>query len=229
MGTGEERTLAAVLPVSPGALAGRGVHVLTANDDLAGRDAAWMGPPCGALGIAAAAITQGSSRGERRAAYAADVTYLAANEAGFDLLRDRLARPPEDVVQRPYHFVLFDEADSILIDEARIPLVIAGGTGIPDGSAVRLAAEVKGLKEGLHFERDPEAGNVRLADAGVVELERCLRSGSLYDAENTPLLAAANVALHARTLLARDVDYVVKDGVVRLVDELKGRIADRRR
>lgn len=229
METGEGKTLAAVLPVSLEALAGRGAHVLTANDYLARRDAAWMGPLCQALGLTVAAITQGSSRDERRAAYAADVTYLAANEAGFDLLRDRLARPPEDVVQRPYHFALFDEADSILIDEARIPLVIAGGTGIPDGSAVRLAAEVKELKEGVHFERDPVARNVRLTDAGVVELERRLGSGSLYDAENTPLLAAANVALHARALLARDVDYVVKDGAVRLVDELKGRIADRRR
>jgi len=229
METGEGKTLVAVLPASLAALEGRGVHVLTANDYLARRDAAWMRPLYRALGLTVAAIGQRSTPDERRAAYAADVTYLPANEAGFDLLRDRLARRTEDAVQRPYHLALVDEADSILIDEARIPLVIAGGTGVPDETAVRLASVVETLTAGAHFHADADGRVVRLTDAGIAQLEVALGSGNLYEAENTPLLAAANVALHARVLLKRDVDYVVKDGAIHLVDELKGRIADRRR
>jgi preprotein translocase subunit SecA len=229
METGEGKTLAAVFPASLEALTGRGVHVLTANDYLARRDVSWMGPVYRQLGLRVAAIGQGSARDERRSAYGADVTYLSANEAGFDFLRDRLARREDDIVQRPYEFGLVDEADSILIDEARVPLVIAGATGVPGGSAVRLASLIEPLREGHHFQRDPDGRNARLTDAGIVELEERLGVGSLYDAENIPLLAAANVALHARVLLRRDVDYVVKDGAIHLVDEFKGRIADRRR
>lgn len=189
METGEGKTLAAVLPASLEALTGGGVHVLTANDYLARRDASWMGPVYRELGLRVAAIGQGSARDERRSAYEADVTYLSANEAGFDFLRDRLARREDDVVQRPYQFGLADEADSILIDEARVPLVIAGATGVPGGSTVRLASLIEALREGLHFQRDPDGRNVRLTDAGIVEEIR-----RLHASERPVLVGTASVA-----------------------------------
>ncbi len=229
MATGEGKTLVAVFPASLAALTGRGVQVWTVNDYLAGRDARWMAPLYEALGLRVAAISQTTPPGERRLAYRADVTYLTANEAGFDFLRDSLARRVEDVAGGPCHTVLIDEVDSILIDEARIPLVIAGGVAQPGDQAYRLAELASHLRPGVHYQLDDLARNVALTDVGIAEVEGRLGCGSLFDEANLGLLTAVNVALHARAFLRRDVDYVIKGGAVRLVDEFKGRIADRRR
>ena len=229
MQTGEGKTLAAVLPVYLEALAGRGAHVWTANDYLARRDAAWMGPLYRFLGLTVEHVRQGMSLDQRRQAYAADVTYATANEVGFDYLRDHLRRRPDDLVQRPFHFALIDEADSILIDEARIPLVIAGGDSALDALAPRVAGIVATLRPGLDFSTDEYARNVQLTETGAERVEIALRCGNLYELSNLELLAAVNAALHARILLRRDVDYIVKDHGVELVDEFKGRIAENRR
>ncbi|HEY3939627.1 MAG TPA: accessory Sec system translocase SecA2 [Bryobacteraceae bacterium] len=229
MQTGEGKTLAAVPAVICYAREGRGTHVLTANDYLARRDAEWMRGIYDWFGLSVATISQHMPADERRAAYRFDVTYATANEVGFDYLRDGLARSAEELVQRPFASAIIDEADSILIDEARIPLVIAGG--VPEDSAIayRADAVVRGLRAGTHFTLDEYARNVQLSDAGIHRVERTLGCGSLFDERNLRLLVAVQDALHAHALLRRDVDYVVKNGAVELVDEFKGRIAQNRR
>jgi preprotein translocase subunit SecA len=229
MQTGEGKTLAAVPAVVSYALNGRGVHVLTANDYLARRDAIWMGEIYTWFGLSAAYISQNMPAERRRAAYLCDVTYATANEVGFDYLRDGLARTADELVQRPFAFALFDEADSILIDEARIPLVIAGG--VPDDPALagRADSVVRGLRPHAHYLVDEFARNVRLTDAGIWLVEEALGCGSLFDEQNLRILTAIQDALHARALLKRDIDYVVKNGSIELVDEFKGRIAQNRR
>jgi preprotein translocase subunit SecA len=229
MQTGEGKTLAAVPAVVWYALHGRGVHVLTANDYLARRDARWMGGIYDWFGLTAAHISQNMDAGRRRAAYQCDVTYATANEVGFDYLRDGLARNADEIVQRPFAFAVIDEADSILIDEARIPLVIAGG--LPDDPALarRIDSLVLALRPGAHYFPDEFARNVQLSDAGIQRVEEALGCGSLFEERNLPLLTAVQNALHAHVLLKRDVDYVVKAGSVELVDEFKGRIAQNRR
>ena len=228
MATGEGKTLAAVAPVFLHALAGRGAHVLTFNDYLARRDAAWMGPVYERLGLSVGFVQERMSVAERQRAYAADVTYLTAKEAGFDHLRDALALEPGERAQREYHFALVDEADSILIDEARIPLVIAGETGESLAGPERLAALVRGLVPGRDYDTDEHAHNVALTEAGTARVEAALGCGSLHALENVSLHAQLRHALHAEHLLKRDVDYIVRGGQVELVDESTGRIADRR-
>lgn len=229
MQTGEGKTLAAVLPAALHALAGKGVHILTFNDYLARRDAAWMGPVYEALGLSVAAIQEGMDTDVRRAAYAADVTYATAKEAGFDFLRGGLARDRRDVAQRPFHFAIVDEADSILIDEARVPLVIAGARGTPSADPYRLAAVVAALDEGIDWERDENQRNVLLTDRGTDRVESLLECDSLHAPNSESLLVEVNQALHARALLHRDVDYIVRDGRIALVDEFTGRVVlDRR-
>jgi preprotein translocase subunit SecA len=227
MATGEGKTLAAVAPVFLQALAGRGAHVLTFNDYLARRDAAWMRPVYERLGLSVGFVQERMSLADRRRAYACDVTYLTAKEAGFDHLRDGLALEPGDRVQREYHFALVDEADSILIDEARIPLVIAGDTGDAPAGPERLAALVRGLGPGLDYDTDEHAHNVALTEAGTARVESAL-GVSLHAAENVSLHAQLRHALHAEHLLKRDVDYIVRGGKVELVDESTGRVADKR-
>src|SRR5262245_48934943 len=164
MQTVECKTLAAVMPVALAAVAGRGVHVLTANDYLARRDARWMGGIYEGLGLSVGCVQQGMGSEERRRAYAADVTYACANEAGFDYLRDGLCLQPADRVQRDLYAVLVDEADSILIDEARIPLVIAGGAE-PTGELAQRATKIaRVLVPGIDFRADDEGRNIRLLD-----------------------------------------------------------------
>jgi preprotein translocase subunit SecA len=235
MQTGEGKTLAAVAPVALAALAGSGAHVLTFNDYLARRDAAWMGPLYGRLGLEVAAVAQTSSAAERRRAYAADVTYVTAREAGFDFLRDNLALEPADLVHRPFSFALVDEADSLLVDEARIPLVIATlATHMatdeprPPSGAERLAELVRRLRPGWDFDTDERRRNVMLTERGTQVVEQALACGNLYEADNQELLADVRNALHAEHLLARDRDYIVRDGRVELVDDFTGRVADRR-
>lgn len=237
MQTGEGKTLAAVPAVIWFALQGRqnggdrsgGVHVLTANDYLARRDAAWMRPIYEWFGLSVGNISQDMSAVQRRAAYVCDVTYATANEVGFDYLRDGLARSEDELVQRPFAFAVIDEADSILIDEARIPLVIAGGLPEDSAAAYRIDSVVAGLRPHVHYSFDEYARNVRLTDAGIQRMEAALGCGSLFDEQNFGILTAAQDALHAHALLKRDVDYVVKDGSIEMVDEFKGRIAQNRR
>jgi preprotein translocase subunit SecA len=228
MQTGEGKTLAAVMPAGLRALTGQGAHVLTFNDYLARRDAEWMGPVYAMLGLSVGFVQQGMTREERRRAYLADVTYVTAKEAGFDHLRDLLAMDRQALVHRPFHFALVDEADSLLIDEARVPLVIAGSVGRESSSAPPLAGIVASLTPGVHFDADEYGRDVELTEAGVEQIERALGVGRLHDAENYGVLTELNCALHAQVLLRRDIDYIVRDGRIGVIDEFTGRVvADR--
>jgi preprotein translocase subunit SecA len=229
MQTGEGKTLAAVPAVVWYARSGDGVHVLTANDYLARRDADWMRGIYEWFGLSVGVIQQGMKLHERQTAYRCDVTYATANEAGFDYLRDRLALSVDEQVHRPFATAVIDEADSILIDEARIPLVIAGGAGDAPGSAARADRVVRGLTRGLHFTVEPPGRNVSLTPPGVEYVERALNRRNLFENENLPLLTAVQDALHAHVLLRKDVDYVVQDEAVVSVDEFKGRSVHERR
>ena len=229
MQTGEGKTLAAVPAICWLAREHRGVHVMTVNDYLARRDAAWMGGIYRLLGLSIAHVQQGMTPAERRAAYAADITYATQNEIGFDFLRDRIALRPEEQVHREFHAVVIDEADSILIDEARVPLVIAAGETGDRGLAYVADQMVRGLRAGEHFTTDPGGHNVALTDAGIHAVEIALGCANLFDSRNLPVHGAIEEALHAHALLHRDVDYLVKNGAIEMVDEFKGRVAlDRR-
>jgi preprotein translocase subunit SecA len=202
---------------------------MTVNDYLARRDAAWMGGIYRLLGLSVAHVQQGMTPAERRAAYAADITYATQNEIGFDFLRDRIAMRPDEQVHREFHAAVIDEADSILIDEARVPLVIAGGESGDRGLAYVANQIVRDLRPGEHFTIDPGAHNVALTDAGIHAVESALGCGSLFDDRNLPIHEAVEEAMHAHALLHRDIDYIVKNGAIEMVDEFKGRIAlDRR-
>jgi preprotein translocase subunit SecA len=229
MQTGEGKTLAAVPAISWYAREHRGVHVMTVNDYLARRDAEWMGGIYRLLGLSVAHVQQGMTPAERRAAYAADITYATQNEIGFDFLRDRLAMLPDEQVHREFHAAVIDEADSILIDEARVPLVIAGGESGDRGLAYVADQVVRDLRTGEHFTIDPGAHNVALTDAGIHAVESAFGCGSLFDDRNLPVYEAIEEALHAHALLHRDVDYIVRNGAIEMVDEFKGRIARDRR
>jgi preprotein translocase subunit SecA len=222
--TGEGKTLAAVMPAALNALTGRGVHVLTFNDYLARRDAEWMGPVYRLLGLTVGCIQEGMPPPERRAGYHADVTYVTAKEAGFDHLRDLLAMDTADLVHRPFNFALVDEADSLMIDEARVPLVIAGSVDADPSLAPRLAELVAALSPGVHFDADEYGRNIELTEAGIEHVERALGCGPLHHAANIRILTELNCALHARALLRRDVDYIVRDGRAEIVDEFTGRV-----
>ncbi len=229
MQTGEGKTLAAVPAVVWYALHRRGVHVLTANDYLARRDAMWMSEIYRWFGLSVGHLSQNLPADKRRAAYLCDVMYATANEVGFDYLRDGLARTPGELVQRPFAFAVIDEADSILIDEARIPLVIAGGVSDDPALAYRIDSVILGLRRYADYFPDEFARNVQLTDSGINRVERALGCGSLFDEGNLRILTAVQDGLHAHALLRRNVDYVVKNGSVELVDEFKGRIAQDRR
>ena len=224
MQTGEGKTLAAVMPAALHALTGDGVHVLTFNDYLARRDAEWMGPVYRMLGLSVDAVQQSMTPAARRRAYRADVTYVTAKEAGFDHLRDLRATDPRDVVHRPFHMALVDEADSLLIDEARVPLVIAGRAEPRDSSAGRIAGHVAELAAGIHFDTDEYGRSVELTEAGVARLEQQLGVPNLHEDRHYALLTEINCALHARVLLRRDVDYLVRDGRIGMIDEFTGRV-----
>jgi preprotein translocase subunit SecA len=229
LATGEGKTLVAVLPAALHALAGRGAHILTANDYLARRDAEWMGPVYRALGLRVGWIAQGLSRDGRRDAYAADVTYVTAKEAGFDFLRDQTAARLSDLVQRPFHYVIVDEADFILVDEARVPLVIAGPAEIPRLDYATLARTARTLRPGTDFAFDQYQRTVTLTDRGFRHAERLLKCPPLHEPAQHLLLSGLHVALHAEVLLRRDRDYIVRGDRVELVDEFTGRVADSRR
>ena len=228
MQTGEGKTLVAVLPAYLNALSGCGVHVLTFSDYLARRDADWMGPVYEFLGLTVGFVQEGMSIGERQEAYASDVTYTTAKEAGFDFLRDRLCFEKQDLVHRPFHFAIVDEADANLIDEARVPLVIAASTTTPKVDYSVMTEIVRGLDRESDFETDEYSRTVILTESGLDRIESELGCGNLHAPENLALLTGINLALHAEVLLKRDVDYIVRDGKVELVDEFTGRIAEKR-
>jgi preprotein translocase subunit SecA len=229
MQTGEGKTLAAVPAVISYAQQGNGVHVLTVNDYLARRDARWMGPIYEFFGLSVGCIQQGMSGEERRPAYACDLTYATANEVGFDFLRDQLALYPREQVHRPLAVALVDEADSLLIDEARVPLVIAGGTSEETALAYRADRWVRRFRPHVHYSVDEYGRNIALSEQGIRLVESWSACGNLFAEENLPLLAAVQNSLHAHALLRRDVDYLVKDGEIKSVDEFKGRIVLERR
>jgi preprotein translocase subunit SecA len=185
--TGEGKTLAAVFPAYLYALTRRGVHILTFNDYLARRDAAWMGPIYGLLGLSVGCVQEGLRAEEKKRAYARDITYATAKEAGFDFLRDEICYQEDDLVHRAFHLALVDEADSILIDEARIPLVISGVEDRAAWDAGRLATAVKTMTAGSDYETDDEHRNVFLTDSGIGRAEALLGCGCLYDPKNQQL------------------------------------------
>ena len=228
MATGEGKTLSGALAAAGHALDGRSVHVMSVNDYLARRDAEWMRGVYDLLGVTVGWIGQASTAAERRRAYAAQVTYAAVSEFGFDVLRDRLVTDVADRVAGDPDVVLIDEADSVLIDEARVPLVLAGAAEIAgiDREMARIAAE---LDSGTHYEVDGDGRNVSLTSAGARAAEQALGGVDLYTAEHAEELTRLNVALHAHALLQRDVDYIVRDGAVHLISESKGRVARRQR
>jgi preprotein translocase subunit SecA len=229
MQTGEGKTLACTPAVAWYARSGGGVHVMTVNDYLARRDARWMGGIYQALGLSVGCIQQTMGPAERRAAYRCDITYATANEIGFDFLRDQIALHPGEQVHRPFQAAVLDEADSILIDEARIPLVLAGGAMDDEALARRVEPIVRRFLRGTHFTLDEFGRNIALADEGIRILESALQCGNLFAESNLALYSAVHNAIHAHFLLHRDVDYVVKNAAIESVDQFKGRIAPDRR
>lgn len=228
MATGEGKTLAGALAAAGYALQGHAVHVMSVNDYLAQRDAEWMGPVYEGLGVSVGWVSQTSTQEERRAAYAADVTYGSVSEIGFDVLRDRLCTSVDDMVGRPPDVVIVDEADSVLIDEAKVPLVLAGSSD-EGQSDPEVAKIVRALKPGQHYEKDEDGRNAWLTTRGAKAVEKALGGVDLYSGDHSDRLAAVNAALHAHALLERDVDYIVRDGKVHLINSSRGRIALKQR
>lgn len=228
MQTGEGKTLTAIFPAYLNGLSGKGVHVLTFNDYLAYRDAQWMGPVYQYLGMAVGCIQEGMGGKARQKAYRSDITYLTVKESGFDFLRDSLRYSQADMVHRDFNYAILDEADSILIDEARVPLIIAEATDDAVADPYQLAKIVRQLeKDDVGF--DDHARTVYLTEEGLSRVEGMLNCPSLYEAAHIDLLTRLNCALHAQFLLSADIDYIVRNGKVELVDEFTGRIADKRR
>lgn len=228
MQTGEGKTLTAVFPACLNALEGKGVHVLTFNDYLAQRDCEWMKPVYDFLGFQVRYVNQYMNSSERRKAYGADITYTTAKESGFDYLRDKLSFTKNDTVHRQFHYAIIDEADSILIDEARVPLVIAGA--IEDCADKKLLSNlVRNLRKDTDFEFDEYGRNVFLTEKGISFVENQLVCSNLYDESNSELLQRLYYALHAEYLLSKDKDYIIRDGRVEIVDELTGRVAAKRK
>jgi preprotein translocase subunit SecA len=229
MATGEGKTLSGAIAAAGYALAGRNVHVVTINDYLARRDAEWMSPLIEAMGLTVGWITADSTREERKAAYRCSVTYASVNEIGFDVLRDQLVTDVADLVSPNPDVALIDEADSVLVDEALVPLVLAGTTHreTPTLEIVRLVGE---LNPGEDYATDADNRNVHLTEAGAQKLERSLGGIDLYSEEHVgTTLTEVNVALHAHVLLQRDVHYIVRDGAVQLINASRGRIASLQR
>jgi preprotein translocase subunit SecA len=229
MKTGEGKTLTCVLPAYLNALSGKGVHVVTVNDYLAKRDSEWMGRVHRFLGLDVGVILSGLNSDERRDAYAADITYGTNNEFGFDYLRDNMAHSLEELVQRPHNFAIVDEVDSILIDEARTPLIISGpadGASHWYGEFARLAPM---MEKDVHYEVDLRKRTVGVHEVGVEFVEDQLGIENLYEAANSPLVSYLNNCLKAKELFQRDKDYIVRDGEVVIVDEFTGRVLVGRR
>lgn len=229
MRTGEGKTLVATLPVYLNALTGKGVHVVTVNDYLARRDSEWMGKLYNFLGLSVGLIVHGLDFAERKFAYNADITYGTNNEFGFDYLRDNMVIYPEQMVQRELNYAIVDEVDSILIDEARTPLIISGPGEKSTDLYYTLAKAVARLNEGEDYTVDEKAHAVSPTESGIAKIEKALHVTNLYDNENMELSHCFTQALKAKALMKRDRDYVVKDGEVIIVDEFTGRLMFGRR
>jgi preprotein translocase subunit SecA len=229
MKTGEGKTLAATMPVYLNALEGKGVHVVTVNDYLARRDAQWMGEIYEFLGLTVGLIQDGHGAEERRVAYAADLTYGTNAQFGFDYLRDNIAASVDGLVQKDPNYAIVDEVDSILIDEARTPLIISGMPETAADTYYRFAAVVPRLKAGEDYEVDEKKRQVAPTEAGVEKVEKALDVENLYDDVNTNLVNHLNQALKAHALFHKDVEYIVRDGNVYIVDEFTGRVLESRR
>ncbi len=229
MKTGEGKTLAATLPMYLNALEGKGAHLVTVNDYLAKRDAEWMGPIYKFLGLSVGVIVHGMDDNERKEAYGADITYGTNNEFGFDYLRDNMKFTLEDYVQRDFHYAIVDEVDSILIDEARTPLIISGASEESTDKYYRINQIIPNLRKEKDYTVEEKSRTVVLTEEGVARVEGFLKVQNLYEPKNIELLHHVNQALKAHTLFKRDVDYLVKDGQVIIVDEFTGRVMPGRR
>ncbi|MBU6418939.1 MAG: preprotein translocase subunit SecA [Proteobacteria bacterium] len=243
MKTGEGKTLVATLAVYLNAINGKGVHVVTVNDYLASRDAQQMGQLYGFLGLSTGVIIPNVEEPDRRTAYAADITYGTNNEFGFDYLRDNMKYRLEDMVQRPFSFAIVDEVDSILIDEARTPLIISGPSDEPTSLYAQVDTVVEAFlargqlgEDGNHefYEKDEKARTVNMTELGAETVEEMMQAaglltGGLYDRTNVPLVHHVQQSLRARTLFARDVDYIVREGKIVIIDEFTGRMLEGRR
>ncbi|HPD79163.1 MAG TPA: preprotein translocase subunit SecA, partial [Spirochaetota bacterium] len=229
MKTGEGKTLVATLPVYLNALTGKGVHVVTVNDYLARRDAEWMGPIYKYLGLTVGVIQHNMGHIERQKAYAADITYGTNNEFGFDYLRDNMVEHKSLRVQRGLNYCIVDEVDSILIDEARTPLIISGSVEESTKKYILINKIIPQLKEGVDYEVNEKEKNAILTEAGVAHVEKILKIDNLYDNKHIDIIHHIHQALKAHTVFHRDVDYIVKDGEVIIVDEFTGRLMPGRR
>lgn len=229
MKTGEGKTLVAVMPIYLNALTGRGVHLVTVNDYLARRDSEWMGQVYKFLGLSVGCIVHGLDDPERKEAYGADVTYGTNNEYGFDYLRDNMKFRIEDMVQRELNYAIVDEVDSILIDEARTPLIISGPAEKSTALYYNINRIIPQLKSETHYTKEEKSRTVALTEDGVTRTEKLLGVDNLYDPRQIDILHHVQQALRAHVLFKRDVDYIVKDGKVIIVDEFTGRLMPGRR
>ena len=229
MKTGEGKTLVATLPVYLNALTGKGVHVVTVNDYLAKRDSEWMGQIYEFLGMDVGVILSGMTAEQRKEAYDADVTYGTNNEFGFDYLRANMATDPDKVINHDFHYAILDEVDSILIDEARTPLIISGPVQETSSDYRKFNRIIPKLKEEKHYELDEKNNSVTLTEEGVEKVENYLNVDNLFDEENFRLHHQVNQALRAHTLMKKDRDYIVDEGKVKIVDEFTGRVMEGRR
>ena len=229
MKTGEGKTLTATMPVYLNALSGKGVHVVTVNEYLATRDAEEMGELYEWLGLSVGLNLNSKSSAEKREAYAADITYTTNNELGFDYLRDNMVVYKEDMVLRPLSFAILDEVDSILIDEARTPLIISGQANISSSFYTRCDFFVKGLKEDEDYTIDVQTKTISFTEQGIDKAEHAFRTTNLYDVNNQELVHHLDQSLRANYIMLRDIDYVVNDDEVKIVDQFTGRIMEGRR
>ena len=229
MRTGEGKTLTCVLPAYLNALEGKGVHVVTVNDYLAKRDAEWMGRVHRFLGLKVGVILSNMTPEERKTAYDADITYGTNNELGFDYLRDNMVHSLSELVQRGHHYAIVDEVDSILIDEARTPLIISGPADGPSQLYTTFAALAPRMREGIHYEVDHRKRTVGVKEEGVEFVENQLGIENLYAPENSQLVSYLNNAIKAKELFTKDKDYIVSKGEVLIVDDFTGRVLEGRR
>ncbi|HMQ27406.1 MAG TPA: preprotein translocase subunit SecA, partial [Acidimicrobiales bacterium] len=230
MKTGEGKTLVSTLPVYLNALAGDGVHVITVNDYLARRDAEWMGQLHGWLGLSVGQILPGNHDSEyKRSQYACDIPYGTNNEFGFDYLRGNMAMSRAAQVQRGHNYAIVDEVDSILIDEARTPLIISGRVADAAQLYYRFASVVRGLERDVDYDVDEEKRTVAPTDDGITKVEAALEIDNMYDAVSANLVHQLQAALKAKELFKRDKDYIIQHGEVKIVDEFTGRILEGRR
>ena len=229
MKTGEGKTLAATMPLYLNALEEKGCHVVTVNDYLARRDSEWMGPIYNFLGLSVGVVIHGMDDPERRDAYHADITYGTNNEFGFDYLRDNMKFTLEEYVQREFNYAIVDEVDSILIDEARTPLIISGPSEESTDKYYKINQIIPRLKRDSDYSIDEKTRTVVLTEEGVAHVEGFLNVQNLYEPRNIEIVHHVNQALRAHTLFKRDVDYLVKEGQVIIVDEFTGRVMPGRR